>query len=377
MKVAQKIVCTTLLTSVLLGFAGVTAAAADSSSGSPAIAMTAQDPAVAAGDDMNVESTKRFSIQNFSGNTLRLSGIPAKERTDNSELPKVGTVVLPGADLPLEVTYYFLADNNVNITWDVLDDQGRVVGTAVTRLSLDGFNTKVTKIVSQSGPAEFASASGDVTVTDRQAAVHVVPAGQGQRQADILNRLCGENASIDCDFDIKTSTKGYGPVHVIDGVEINNTDSVATTIISKKEIVSATNTVSVGASIKASILNIVEVAVNSSYETAWSNSQEFTWTRELSISPFHKGWLEVSAPVINHTGDFIVKVGKTEWILQDVTFTSPNKDGHARYARQQVPLTDKEKEVTPPTVFLSTESVFDAIVQAADAGLTISTDQLH
>ena len=377
MKVAQKIVCTTLLTSVLLGFAGVTAAAADSSSGSGPIVMTAQDPSTATGDEINAESTKRFSIQNLSGNTLRLSGMPAKERKDNSELPKDGTVILPGADLPLEVTYYFLADNNINITWDVLDDQGRVVGTAVTRLSLDGFNTKLTKIVSQSGPAEFTSAQGNVTVTDRAPTVHVIPAGEGQRQATILNRLCGENALIDCDFDIKTSTKGYGPVHVIDGVETNNTERVATTIITQKEIVSATNTVTIGASIKASILNIVEVAVNSSYATAWSNSQEFTWSRQLEISPFHKGWLEVAAPVINHTGDFIVKVGKTEWILQDVTFTSPNKDGHAQYARQQVPLTDKEREVEPPTAFLSTESVSDAILRAADAGLTISTDQLQ
>lgn len=377
MKTTHKIICTALATSVLLGFTGVAVAAADSISGSAPAVAAAQDP-MGPGDEMKAESTKRFVVTNLSGNTLRLKSLPDKDRKDNSDLPKNGTLVLPGQELPLEVTYYFLIDNPVSITWDVLDDQGNVVGAAVTKLTLDAWNQKYSEIVSQSGPAEFKRiyASGDVTVTDRNETVHEIPAGQGQRQANILNRYCEENSAADCEFDVKESVPGWGPRHPVDAIEYNNTDAPGKTTVSKKETVGSTNSVTVGASMKASVLSAVEFAVNTAYTKGWSNSEEFTWTRELIIKPYYKAWLEVAAPVVNHTGDFTVKVGKTTWILHDVTFTSPDKDGVAHYFRQELPLTDAEKVVLPPTMSTSSESISTAIAEAVEEGLQISTQQL-
>jgi hypothetical protein len=374
MKVLVKIACTTLATTALLGVAGVDAASAAETS-SPAgptavTAVTADQPSQTA----SAPTTKQFLIRNLSGYTLKLRNlVTAEQRRDNSELPADGTLVLPGQQLPMEMTYYFLSNNLAKVQWDVLDPDGQVRGYGETAMYLNSLNMKYGGVVAQNGPAVFAGTDGDITVTDREATTYDIPGGEGQRQLEVLNRYC-EAGVAKCSFAISSERETFGRTRPFQVIEYNNTPHLAKTTLSDKRTIAATDTFNTGMSLKGSILGLVETTFNASYTHTFLESHEFSWTRELLTDPYTKSWLQVAPPIIEFTGDFTVTAGKTTWILRDVVFTTPDKDGVAHWFRLQIPLTEAEKAtglagVTP-------ETPAEAIARAAKEGVTVTTTPL-
>ena len=58
--------------------------------------------------------------------------------------------------------------------------------------------------------------------------------------------------------------------------------------------------------------------------STWTESREFSDSMTVTVAPNHAGWVESELPILDTTGDFIIKSGDTRWILEGASSDSPD-----------------------------------------------------
>lgn len=361
MKTATKLTSAVLAAAALFSLSGLTAAAsAESTGGNAGTAAVVQVQGQPGSDDeMKAAATRRFTVSNLSDKSLRYMGSDAVHAND--PFPASGTVIKPGGQLGVEVTFWFLYDQKVTSAFDVLDDNGNVVGKVQMDMKLDGFASPSSDGWWKGATSGQVKADGyTIAVLNTAGTVTTIPAGQGQAQAKILEQYC-QLGNATCEFTPKKHENVLGPRRVVGNMVYNNMPDSQNTTITVSDTVGSTDSLQIAASVKVSIMKIVEATVSTTYGHTWTNSHTFTQAEQLSIRPYYKAWLEAAEPMNRYTGDFVVTMGNTTWNLQDVFFDSPNPNGAGSYIKQTAPMTDQEKGDNPAGLVQSTISAVQAL----------------
>jgi len=69
--------------------------------------------------------SRGFNVTNNGNHNLKLASLTG----DYDSAPAVGHVLPPNGNDHFEVTFWFLKDNKAQATYDILDDQGKTIGT--------------------------------------------------------------------------------------------------------------------------------------------------------------------------------------------------------------------------------------------------------
>ncbi|WP_420123344.1 hypothetical protein [Nakamurella sp.] len=383
MKLVGKILCTTVVGAALFGVSGFTAlASADTvpavagraveapgvTDGGPAdgTVVTPVDPRLAqraaAGelttDQMRIEATRGFTVTNLSGNTLRLTGYSGQAGSD--ELPTLGSTVPSGGTIRFEITWLWAQTHDVTATFDVVDPAGRDAGMYQLTMRVHSlpFWTEQSSWAMHGSAGAVWGEGQDQYYGDRQGTVIDLPAGQGQAQADVLNRICTAGRAT-CSFaPTGRDTTAWTGRQQIGQAWGNERKTPYTKEFSATKSVELTQNVEVGASAKLTIGKIFEAAANAKYSTGTTTTETYSDKTTLTVDPGTMTWPVGDFPVIRDTGDFTVTLGNTTWILRDVTFTHPDPSRHATIVWREAPI--------------GSEPV-GAVQQVADAGDRIDT----
>lgn len=360
MKLSHRIVATTLTSAALFGLFGAGLAAADEAAVKSDATVTIDMPVTSAspaGDDMSIESTtRRFTMQNLSGYTLRLANYSSDAIKDNNELPKAGTLIEPGHDLPMEATYYFLADNRFMVTVEVLNDKGSVIGHMTVRFKLDGFSNPTTDSPTQVGPVVVDTDGYGITFTNRDVSTTTIDSDQPELQNEILNNYCREGSKISCTFDLKSKDENaFGQKHPVGQVIENGTNKDGDLTVSMKDAVATTNAFSISSTIKENVLDIVDVSLTATAQHSVVRTHEYTVTTKLIAEAHTRTWVEASEPVIRYTGDFTITAGNSTWILKNVAIDTPDPSDNRVpvVSWKSSPLTSQQLATAADTIDLT------------------------
>lgn len=363
MKLVEKILCTTALGAALFGVSGFTAlASADTvppvaghaveapgaTDAGPAdgTVVTPVDPQLAqryaAGeltpDEMRAEATRGFDVTNLSGNTLRLNGYSGQAGSD--ELPAIGSVVPSGGTIRFEISWLWARTHDVTATFDVVDPTGRDAGTYQLTMRVHSlpFWTEQSSWAMHGSAGAVWGEGQDQYYGDRQGTVIDLPAGQGQAQADVLNRICTAGKAS-CTFapTSRDSQAWTGRQQIGQAWGNERTTPYTKEFTASKEVALSQN-LEVGVSAKLAIGKIFEAAVNSTYSTGATTTEIYTDKTTLTVEPGTMTWPVGDFPVIRDTGDFTVTLGNTTWILRGVTFTHPDPTRHATIVWREAPI---------------------------------------
>ena len=317
-------------------------------------------------DEMRAAATRRFTVTNLTGSTLRYLG-PTDTNT-HGEFPDSGTEISPGGQLSWEVTWRWLLDNTIRTNF-------AVVGTG-HRISVD---TTVGEWAGLSSSGRWSSGGGQVKVSDSGDGIQIldapgtvveVPNGQGQHLTGVLERLVASGQG-EQDFAIRSRSTVTGPTTIVGSVMWNNTPLVQSDSFAKSTAIAATDTVTVAASLKASIMKVVEVTVTATYGHTWTTTETYTQTSALNVPAYSVGY-QFTVPVFDRTtGDYTVRIGDTTFVLRGVSFDTPRPQTDATYIGKYTrDMTAEERATVRPGVELQAPSaaVSAVLLRALPAG---------
>jgi hypothetical protein len=323
MRTINRIAATAATAAVLFGMTGLASAAAAEPVPAVGSVSVASSDTVAdrEGTDETVEAsaiTKRFTITNESSRPLTITGYQARERMwGEMDLPAVGTVVQPGQQVSFDVVFHFFYVNDL------------IVHFSAPGLS-DAYNARLTVsdgIAAQSSTAtssgSFAHGEGGASlwVKDAVGTVIEVPASDSQKQSQILGTWCKANSGS-CSFSPKSQTPFTADLKK--AASYANPTTVDQSFTAEfTHTRTEKDTLEVSASVKATVMSVVEAGVTATYGKAWEQTDTRTLTYPVIVPAGTKVTVLTGAQMLRTTGDFTVTMGNTTWKLRDVSFDTP------------------------------------------------------
>lgn len=278
--------------------------------------------------------TLGFNVINASSKTVKLASYGDHLQNQVTQSPPVGATLAPGESHHFEVVYYFLGLGQVNPVYTAVDGQG----DWKVYMSSDGFNTRGASCKSSNAvctPGSFAG-SENIVLMDQPGGVIEIPAGQGQKQAEALNRLCGGSAPASCSFNAKSQTQTYGKQREIWSYATQ--ESKADIKDTAKFTNTTSHSIEISASAGVNIKKIVSLEIAAKYAAKFEDRVENTKTIEFTVPPWTHKIQVAEPPVLRYTGDFTVKMGNTTYLLRDVYFDVPDPDRAVRYREISTPV---------------------------------------
>ena len=297
------------------------------------------------GDDVEAKGVinRSLTIQNLTGSALTLTSFNATREVGN--VAPIGTVLLPGESTSITLTQYVFVNNRANLdftptAWNTYPaTTPRPFGTY---FELEPFATNWgCNSYGNNCETSGSTTSGTAVLRlfDDPGTMISVPSGQGQRQADVLNHLCG-SSSATCTYTPKsfdrTSYTDWKPAS--DSVS-NLTSSPLSTTITGTSTQSAATSLKLSTSAKGSVFGIVEVSVTAEASQTWTNTYTFSQSVQATALPGEKVSIEARTPVARVTGDFTLVMRNTTWNLYDVNFDSPDADRRGEFRAVTTPIT--------------------------------------
>lgn len=283
-----------------------------------------------------------FTFQNLTSHALKLVGYHDKNGTflGNSgiETPiKTGMVIQPGQKFYITLTKYALVSNDPEFYFDPVGApaSGRFQIRAVSKGILTN-NYAVPSFATVVGPGNWTRAPDsldDLILLDPPGTVVTLDGGQGQRQADVLNQLSQlvDGAVMSTFKDTAFDDKAWSPKAVVGQTVSNHTTSELVTSFTATQQVQTAYNIKVGLEAKAKLFNIVESALKIEFGVTLTNSQTFSQAVTVKAQPGQTVALIAQYPVLRVTGDYTAIVGNTTYILNGVSFDSPDPSRNFKY----------------------------------------------
>ncbi len=185
----------------------------------------------------------------------------------------------------------------------------------------------------------------------------VVPASDGQQQAQLMQLLCHpDNPNLLCRFaqppkQLEQVTMPYQPL----GDAQYNYTSGPSEHSWTQEWESGTS-YKIGGSyspVDIDVEKVVKVEVKVTFDHEWGTSHAETVTNGVDIEPGHVGWIEAQIPAQQVTGDLRVQIGNNSWTLTGVTFATPAPNATGSFdwtpRGRMREMTPAEQAAVPPT----------------------------
>ncbi|BBY14746.1 hypothetical protein MLIT_03380 [Mycolicibacterium litorale] len=279
--------------------------------------------------------TKGFDVINASSRPVKLIAYGDHLQNQVTQSPHVGAILQPGETHHFEVVYYFLGEGRVYPTYGVLAPDGRVDGQWSLMMRVGAFS-ETQSSCSTSGAAVCNRYGAPMVLMDQPGGVVEIPAGQGQKQAEALNRLCGGSAPATCSFEAKKQERTYGKEREIWSYQTAETKAELKDSVKFSN--STSHSVEISATAGINIKKIVSAEISTKYSAKFEETVETTKTIAITVPPWTHKIQVAEPPVIRYTGDFTVKMGNTTYFLRDVYFDVPDPDRAVRYREISVPI---------------------------------------
>lgn len=280
--------------------------------------------------------TRGLTIYNLTGSALTLTSFNAT-RTVNNVAP-IGTVLQPSESTKVTLAQYAFVNNFSTLVFTPTEGASAQPFQTYFQLEPLATNWGCTGISNCETSGSTTSGTARLLLLDAPGTVISVPSGQGQKQADVLNQLCGTD-SASCTYTPKSfDDTAFTDWKLASDSVSNNTSSNLTTTITVTTSRSTTTGLKLTTSVKSSILDIVEVAVTAEASQTWTNTYTFSQAITVTAQPGEKVSIESRDPVKRVTGDFTLVMRNTTWDLYDVNFDSPDADRRSEYNAITTPI---------------------------------------
>lgn len=277
--------------------------------------------------------TKGFDVINASSRPVTLLKYREHGIGQVTQAPAVEAVLQPGEVHHFEVVYYFLGFGQANPTyvganglaWDI-------------HLGVDGVGIPTTSCAPGGGaqctPPKWTGWNQQVVLMDVAGTTVDIPSGQGQAQAEVLNRLCAGGGVASCSFISRRQESTYAKDRLI--WDYTTQESAAKLSETIESVNSSSQSVEVGVSAGVNIKKIVSIELTTKYSREWTESLKVSRKIEMTVPPWTQKQLYAEHPVTRYTGDFTLTMGNTTWVLRDVYFDQPDANRATRYREVSV-----------------------------------------
>jgi VCBS repeat-containing protein len=310
------------------------------------VPVTVNVPTVYAGSGIP-PLTQGFDVYNATRQPITLTFYDFTKGAGNAtQAPPVGAVIQPGDSQHFEVIYY--VGNTTSVAPSFQSADGTMVwsvtmGTSTFNEAFAGCSSNAScspaVTFAPDGKSFSYTRSQLIVLMEKPGTVVTIPAGQGQKQAEVLNKLCAGGGIATCSFVATSSEVTYSKPKVVwDYQTSSSTTTLGETI---KSTNTSTNSLEVSAKAGLNIKMIVSAEIAAKYGRTWTDSVEVSKTVTMTVPPYTLRILYAEYPVTRYTGDFTVKIGNTTYYLQNVYFDQPDATRQTRYR-------ETDRKVLPP-----------------------------
>jgi hypothetical protein len=298
-------------------------------------------PAQAASRGYQVYNLSSYQLQLDRVIQVPIPGRNAVYSMDFEGRPANGSVLKPGE-----------AAHDWELKYSVVDQYAayliyNIVGTKETfRATIHTYPT--TNESSCTIPASIGSCTAEgltLTFTDPPGTVHVIGAGNAQKQADTLRDLCKKSNSASCDFSPTKEERINAPARLVGDPIVNCQRHKVVSKLSYSDTVGQSNSVGteVGVEVETNLVFAkAKASVTAKYEHEWTEKHEFGQEVEIDVEPGDMAWVAATSPIYRDTGDFTLTLGKTTWKLTDVYFDTADPKRTAMFLPDERALTPAE-----------------------------------
>jgi hypothetical protein len=171
-----------------------------------------------------------------------------------------------------------------------------------------------------------------ITLLDPPGTVHEIPADQPRAQAAVIKQWCsGDVKFADCTFHPTSQVRINSPLHTVGQPFRNSTNAEQRTVYKIKDAVGSSDSLGGEVTGSGTIAKIVKLAVTVKYEHEWTEEHTFEQDLELTCPARTLCWVNATTPLLRTTGDFVLTVGNTKWVMSGVVVDTPDPDGVGAY----------------------------------------------
>jgi Ca2+-binding RTX toxin-like protein len=283
--------------------------------------------------------TTGFSVYNLTSQPVKITnvetyGTPVGEPVfeEGSVKPHRGVTLGSGEMLHFELENPFSYTRHARIEFE----------GGGNRFTLEADNYFKSRCSATGSDQCSVQSNGKVTLMDPPGSKNVLNSGDIQGEARILKTLCSKE--YNCEFEPTEKRETTAEKNVVGSSVVNCNKGKVETTIAAHESTTITNSVGVDVSAGVSFFEIFKASVTLHYKISIANSREFSQSVNVEVPEKQVAWVSLTYPVIRVEGNFTLKAGNTEWVLNGVYVDSPNPEPKlgGEFIVQKVPLTEQE-----------------------------------
>jgi hypothetical protein len=293
--------------------------------------------------DTSVGSSRGFDVYNLTSKPMRYLGISSGSAESE---PAYGTTFLPGEHAHFEVTFHFFDDTEA---WADF-----AIGTAVSANAGAGMLVESytgTSVAGCRGGVECTPSGGGaetsvVVFLDPPGSIVEVGSSDAQRQANLLQELCGnQDVGASCGFSPTRQEKLFTESAPVSPVLYNDTAVEQSMSHATSLQEGYSDSVGVSAKIGFKLFEVINAEIQASYGHTWSTSHTWTDTITIKVPAYTEASIWSAAPMDRVYGNFSLRLGNTTYLLDDVYFDSPDESASPVYRPHYEPI---PHDPTPP-----------------------------
>lgn len=285
--------------------------------------------------------TRGYDVVNLSSSAVRLAqlstfGTPAGEPVfeAGSPRPREGMLLQPGERFHFELENPFSYTRRAS--FEFRSDTGEIF-----YLNVDNqIDTRCN--VSGNRQCEVSPDGQRIVFLDPPGSRNVLRSDDLQRQAQALRELCTK--ANDCNFEPLDRVKTYTQGQVYGSTVTNCEEADVDTKITAERSFAISNSVGLESQTVVDVLGLFEEKVTVKYKLEITKEEKFSQDVSIRVKPRNVAWVSVSVPVIRDTGNFTLRLGNTEWLLEKVYFDSPDPKRSGHFIADQEELSAKQLE---------------------------------
>lgn len=268
--------------------------------------------------------TRGFSVYNLTQHPVTFTGYTRGDPQDIASAPRIGTVIQPGSAVRFEVVFSFFHDNVVDANFSSLNGVQYKATMEVQGVFGQGLATCSASGSASCSPS-FERPTEQVFLFDPAGTVVDIGAGEGQKQAEVLNQLCRDGSLATCSFKAKLPEQEvYSEYRPVGASITNNSDIPRELRISETEAVSQSDSIQIAKKVGLKVGDIVNIEIQTTLGRTWTSTKTFGYSAVTPVPPHTKTYFVAADPMLRVYGDFTLTAGNTTWILRDVYFDTPD-----------------------------------------------------
>ena len=283
--------------------------------------------------------TRGFSVYNLTSQPVKITavepfGVPAGAPIfeEGSVKPHKGDTLQAGEMLHFEL------ENPISYTRHVrIEFEG-----GGNRFTLEADNYFPTRCNVTGNDQCSVQPGGKISLLDPPGSKNVLKSDDIQGEAKVLRALCSKE--YNCEFEPTAKREAEAEQNVVGSSVVNCEEGDVHTSIAVHEKTGITNSVGVDVTAGASFFELFKASVTLHYKITVSSEREFDQSVDVDVPTKKVAWITLNYPVIRFEGNWTLKAGNTEWLLEGVYFDTPNPDTTkaGQYIVQKAALTEQQ-----------------------------------